>query len=199
MGLFKSLRLVKAGRAGAVLPTNCKEVNAERWKAYETELKDRQVYCVIGESMSPEGIHSDNLLIASRILTSECVEKVLKYGDFIILQIPDNKSVVSAQGNLDLKMRKYLMQLDITQPAEDLWEEVQKKDSLSRGEDAKAIFMEKLNESKKRIPESDCTNILLSITYTAEHGREYSFHSRKMLVAKVIFYIDNNNQKKDFR
>lgn len=200
MILLKSLKLVKAGRAGTVLPTNTKEVDVARWQKWEPEIRNKQMYCVIGESMSPEGIHTDNILVASEILPTARVQDELKYGTFIILQIPDEKNTIIASKKANLKMRKFLMELDIRKSAEELWEEVQSKDRFSCGEDAKKLFIRKHTEALRRISEDDeRKDVLLSITYTAEHGREYSFHSRKMLCAKVDFYIDNNNEKQEIQ
>lgn len=194
MALLKSLRLVKAGRAGTVLPTNIREVDSSRWLLYCEDIKDKELYCVIGESMSPEGIHTDNILVATKIEENANVAEELKYGSFIILQIPDKTSETCG-----LKMRKYLMTIDITRPVDELWKELQKKDVFSCGDAAKDLFKEKYNKAKRdeNIPNDDQKDVLLSITYTAEHGREYSFHSRKRLCAKVDFYIDNNNEKKN--
>lgn len=194
MALLKSLRLVKAGRAGTVLPTNIREVDSSRWLLYCEDIKDKELYCVIGESMAPEGIHTDNILVASKIEEKADVATVLTYGSFIILQIPDKTSETCG-----LKMRKYLMTIDITRSVEELWKELQKKDVFSCGDDAEKLFKEKYDKAKRdeNIPVEDQGNVLLSITYTAEHGREYSFHSRKRLCAKVDFYIDNNNEKKN--
>lgn len=91
------------------------------------------------------------------------------------------------------------MTIDITRPVDELWEEVQARDSFSYGEAAEKLFKEKYDKAKRdeNIPDEDQTEVLLSITYTAEHGREYSFHSRKRLCAKVDFYIDNDNKKKE--
>ena len=197
MVLLKSLKLVKAGRAGTVLPTNIKEVDVSRWEKWKEYIKNKQLYCVIGESMSPEGIHTDNILVASEIPPTARVQDELKYGTFIILRIPDEKNSIIASKKADLKMRKFLMVLNIRRKVEDLWKELQENDPFSCGEDAKTLFNLKYKGALTRIPESEKENVLLSITYTAEHGREYSFHSRKMLCAKVDFYIDNNNEKKE--
>lgn len=91
------------------------------------------------------------------------------------------------------------MTIDITRSVDELWEEVQARDSFSYGEAAEKLFKEKYDKAKRdeNIPVKDQKNVLLSITYTAEHGREYSFHSRQRLCAKVDFYIDNNNEKKN--
>lgn len=194
MALLKSLRLVKAGRAGTVLPTNIREVDSSRWLLYCEDIKDKELYCVIGESMSPEGIHTDNILVASKIEDNADVAKELTYGSFIILNVPGKTPETCS-----LKMRKYLMTIDITKSVDELWKEVQAGDSFSYGEDAENLFKEKYNKAKldENIPDEDQTEVLLSITYTAEHGREYSFHSRKRLCAKVDFYIDNDNKKKE--
>ncbi|MBR6517207.1 MAG: hypothetical protein IKT40_10270 [Bacilli bacterium] len=196
--VFKSIALVKAGRAGTILPTNFKEVNADGLQHHLKDVKEDQMYCVVGESMSPEGIHTDNILVAEKIESKDDVKNILKQGDFVIIRIPKNKDDIvdiDLQRTLSLKIRKYITVLDLNVPYEQLWNDVQDVDDLSKIESSKDIFKLKYDQAIKSIPPNDRSEVLLSITYTAEHGREYSFHSRKFLYAKVVFYIDSNKKK----
>lgn len=202
MALFKTIKLVKAGRAGAVLPAEFKDIDTERIKLYLDDIKNTQMFCVVGESMSPEGIHTDNILFTHEIKIDDDINEILNQGDFIILRIPDSKDDIPANTSdvlqfVRLKIRKYITTLNLHSSYEELWDKVCAIDDLSKVDDADAIFRTKYEQAICNIPDKEKEEVLLSITYTAEHGREYSFHSRKFLYAKVSFYIDNNNKKID--
>lgn len=196
MELFTSLKLVKAGQAGKVIPTTV-EVNTQRLENVISELDGRQLYCISGESLAPEGIHTGDILVVTDITMDFDVEAKLKYGTFIILRISEKNNEDNCVSNKsDLKIRKYIATIDITKSDDVLWKEIQEIDKFSDGEYLKNLFSEKYKKAKERIIETDDQkNVILSITYTAEHGREYSFHSRKRLCAKVDFYIDKDNIK----
>lgn len=199
MALFQSIRLVKAGRAGTVLPAEFKDISAERFRLYSEEIGKKMMFCVIGESMSPEGIHTDNILIADEIKVDDDANNRLKEGDFIILRIPKHEECTTEAKSVDLldasqlKVRKFITILNLDESYDSIWEKVKNNDKLSKIEEAEKIFKLKYEQAISRIPKEDKLEVLLSITYTAKYGREYSFHTRKMLYARVVSYIDNNN------
>lgn len=196
MSLFTSLKLVKAGQAGKVIPTTI-EVNTQRLEKFISELNGKQLYCISGESLAPEGIHTGDILVATDIAEDYDVNTKLGYGALIILKISGKDNVEDCPlDNSDLKIRKYITTIDITRPAKDLWSEVKAIDQFSRGSDLETLFSKKYQKAKEHITEEkDQQCVILSITYTAENGREYSFHSRKRLCAKVEYYIDKENNK----
>lgn len=198
MELFTSLKLVKAGQAGKVIPTTI-EVNTQRLENVISELEGRQLYCISGESLAPEGIHTGDILVVTNIAKDFDVKAKLEYGTFIILQISDKDNEdICTSNKSDLKIRKYITTIDITKSDDVLWREIQEIDKFSEGEYLKELFSAKYKKAKERIIEVEQKDVVLSITYTAEHGREYSFHSRKRLCAKVDFYIDKDNVKHCF-
>lgn len=184
---FKSLKAVRAGQAGKVIPCQRVEVDPKRLKGYSASSNE-EFFSIIGESLSPEGIHTDFIIAAE--LTSDY--KKLKKNDFIILSI--NNADKKESSELQLKIRKYIMIIDIKQSKEQLWQDVQKNDVFSCGEDMRQLFGEKYDKIKECISNDSDRKVLLSVTYTKEHGREYSMHSSDRLYAKVTAYIDNEDK-----
>lgn len=186
MILFKSLATVRAGQAGAVIPTEVK-VQWDLIKGYLPLDPNDKLLCVEGESMSPEDIHTGDILISHSIISTA----ELKYGDYIILHTSDDKNL----DKLSLKLRKFLCVVDINKDAETLWNKVSQVDG-NRGTELKKLFEAKLEKAQNRLSGEQKRETILSITYT-EKGREYSFHSIGRLYAKVDAYINSQGEKKD--
>ncbi len=172
MILFKSVATVRAGQAGAVIPTEV-EVNWDQIKDHWPLAQNVQLLDVIGESMAPENIHTGDILISHFITSNE----ELQYGDYIILHTSDHSQLDKPS----LKLRKFLCVIDITKDIETLWAQVTQKDKGSRGTDLKKLFEEKLKKAQDRLSDEQKKGAILSITYT-EKGREYSFHSKELLI-----------------
>lgn len=189
-----SLKTVKAGQAGKVIPTLV-DVNIERLSNHLPILGEKKLFCVIGESLSPEKIHTNNILIADIIPPTYDISD-LRCGAFVIFHIPSNgeSDNVIDEKNVDLKIRKFIRTLDLTESVEDAWTKVREKDSCAFDLIPTDMFRDKYKKAQQRISDSEKKDVLISITYTAENGREYSFHSRKRLYAKVVSIIDNENE-----
>lgn len=188
------LKAVKAGQAGKVVPAFI-DVDIERLSNHPSISDEKKFFCVIGESLAPENIHTNNILIAD-IITPTYDTSNLEYGAFVIFHIPSNgeSENVIDEKNIDLKIRKFIRILDLTENVEDAWAKVREKDPCAFDSTPTEMFRAKYQKAQERISNSEKNNVLISITYTAENGREYSFHSRKRLYAKVVSVIDNNNE-----
>ena len=185
MILFKSLATVRAGQAGAVIPTEVK-VQWDLIKDYLPLGQNDELLYVEGESMAPEDIHTGDILISHIINSAD----KLQYGDYIILHTSDKKD----SDKPSFKLRKFLCMVDIKRDVETLWDQVTQIDSY-RGTELKKLFEEKLQKAQSRLSVEQKDNTILSITYT-EKGREYSFHSIGRLHAKVDACINRQQGKK---
>lgn len=185
------LQVVKAGQAGKVVPTSYIEVDSVRLATLSEEEKNKSLlFSVIGESLAPEGIHTGFILIATKSGPDFSFSQLEK-GDFIILKISDNMENTK---EANLKIRKYLTTIDLNAPLEELWDKACSEDDLSIEEGKKDLFKRKYEKALSCISANERKNVLLSITYTSENGREYSFHPNKKFYAKVNAYIDNDNK-----
>lgn len=196
-----TLKFVKAGEAGKVLSlgqnlyedTAIEKAHGEQlYKAYFEREAGKDVFLVVGESMSPKNIHTNNLL-----LTSSCGTNGLKCGDLIVLKIDAERQhkrftlwgKMKRADDFGYKLRKFIMVIDLEEAGNVLFARVKERDEETRYLDCEAAFLKKYKGAKEEIAKELYKNVLLSVTYTAK-GREYSFHAAKDLYGVVDEVLD---------
>lgn len=203
---YMSLRAVKAGQAGKVIPTTA-AVNLAILEPFLEEIGNDPLYYVSGESQAPEGIHTNDIIWAKKV--DSFSEYALVCGDFIVLRIAKDK-MIGSECDSNLKLRKFIKEFNmlslfdnnnddniINEHIDSLWENLIKTDSYAQDDTQKQNFKDKLciyiNEHSER---EDFTQVLVSVTYTS-NGREFSFHPKKQLESKVKAFIDVTGNKKE--
>ena len=198
-----TLKYVKAGEACKVIPlvSDVSEKSlVEIWQKHKEYLDEsdsaKSIFMVIGESMAPEGVHTNDLL-----LVSHCEKEALCEGQLIVLKIDEERQRKrmawwSGKEQLGYKMRKYIATLDLNENDEAIKNLVKSKDEyLKLLPEYEGFFDEKLKQATKEIAKDAWNNVLLSITYSVK-GREYSFHPEKDLYGKVdyLYFRDVNSR-----
>ena len=188
-----TLKFVKAGEAGKVLSLGQnlyedaaieKAQGEEAYKAYFERKDGKDVFLVVGESMSPKEVHTNDLL-----LMSSCPVENLKSEDLIVLKVDAERQrkrfgLWERKDDFGYKLRKFIMVVDLEDEEEKLFERVNEQDEETRFLDCKAAFLKKCKKAKEEIAKEQYRNVLLSVTYTAK-GREYSFHAVEDLYGVV--------------
>lgn len=190
------LRIVKAGQAGKVMSTSIEEIDGNRLKGIaEEQKKNKQFYYVKGESLAAEGIHTGNILVATDV-DQNYDTRNLKKGDFIILKISDFDVSQDSDEIENLKVRKFITCVNLTEPTDALWAYVSEEDKYPHSKVDKELFCKKCNDAKDKMNSRNekLDVVFVSITYTEENGREYSFHPRRKLYSIVDFYINNQDE-----
>lgn len=195
MPLFsRFLKIVKAGQAGKVMSTSIMEIDENRLKGLTKEQKDnKQFYYVKGESLAAEGIHTDNILVATDV-DQKYDTSNLRKGKFIILKISDLDINQDSEDIENLKVRKFITCVDLAESTDKLWEFVSNTDNYPHTEKDKALFFKKCDDAKNNMKNENTNIVFVSITYTYENGREYSFHPRRKLHSIVDCCINNQNE-----
>lgn len=191
------LRIVKAGQAGKVMSTSIEEIDDNRLKALEEEQKkNKQFYYVKGESLAAEGIHTGNILVATDVGHNYDTSNPKK-GDFIILKISDFDVSQDSDEIDNLKVRKFITCVNLTESTDKLWEHVKEEDNkYHHSEIDKELFCKKCNDARDKMKSrgENLDVVFVSITYTEKNGREFSFHPRRKLYSIVDSCINNQNK-----
>lgn len=197
---YMSLRAVKAGQSGKVIPTTA-AVNLEILDEHLNEIGiDDALYYVDGESQAPEGIHTGNILLAHKIVPG--ANFTLRCGNFIVLQIAEHKLSASTKDS-NLKLRKFIKEFNLStfgtsidsSIKEKLWEQLLDIDIYAKDSTQKKSFINKLDSFlNKYTAFEERSKVLVSITYTS-NGREYSFHPKTKLESIVKAFFDEEGNK----
>lgn len=197
---YMSLRAVKAGQSGKVIPTTA-AVNLEILDDYLKEIgNDDALYYVDGESQAPEGIHTGNILLAHKIVHGSSCS--LECGNFIVLRIAEHKLSDSTKDS-NLKLRKFVKEFDLStfdspidaSIKESLWEQLLCVDNYAKDSTQKNSFMSKLDIYLTEYATFEGRDkVLVSVTYTS-NGREYSFHPKTKLESIVRAFFDKDGEK----
>lgn len=178
--------LVKAGEAGKILPLS-QHVEDGFWGApvfndysdYRNN-KDKHVFMVAGESMSPGFVHTGDLLFCSLVEN----DKDLETYKLIVLKVDSSRLKLKNEIDFGFKLRKYIMTIDMNEGLESNLEKLKDVDEEAR---YSSIEDQELFKSKYQKAFNEINNkghVLVSVTYT-HLGREYSFHDSQDLYAVV--------------
>ncbi len=181
-----SLKLVKAGEAGKVVPLY-KNVEDNFWKSqvfeeysdYRNREKNKDVFMVAGESMAQGFVHTGDLLFCS---LTENSDNIAIY-KLIVLKVNTNRLKCKNEIDFGFKLRKYIMTIDMNDSLESNWGKLKQVDDLAKySVENQNLFKTKYQKAYNEI--SNKQNVLVSVTYT-NRGREYSFHEQQDLYAVV--------------
>lgn len=181
-----SLKLVKAGEAGKVVPLY-ENVGENFWKSpvftnyddYCQRRENKDVFMVAGESMAQGFVHTGDLLFCSLV---ENINRIVPY-KLIVLKVNSNRLKCKNEIDFGFKLRKYIMTIDMNDSLKSNLEKLKQVDELAKySVENQKLFEDKYQKAYNEIIAKE--NVLVSVTYT-NRGREYSFHERQDLHAIV--------------
>lgn len=181
-----SLKLVKAGEAGKVVPLY-ENVEDNFWTSlvfegysdYWSRKENKDVFMVVGESMAQGFVHTGDLLFCS---LTENIDELAPY-KLIVLKVNSNRLKCKNEIDFGFKLRKYIMTIDMNDSLESNLDKLKQEDDLAKYSVANQnLFEDKYKKAYYEIINKG--NVLVSVTYT-NRGREYSFHEQQDLHAVV--------------
>ena len=181
-----SLKLVKAGEAGKVVPLY-ENVEENFWNSpvfanyddYYHKIDNKDVFMVAGESMAQGFVHTGDLLFCS---LAENIDWIATY-KLIVLKVNRNRLKCKNEIDFGFKLRKYVMTIDMNDGLEANLENLKQVDDLAKYSlENQGLFKTKYKKANNEIIAKE--NVLVSVTYT-NRGREYSFHEQQDLHAIV--------------
>lgn len=181
-----SLKLVKAGEAGKVVPLY-ENVEGNFWNSpvfanyddYYHKKDNKDVFMVAGESMAQGFVHTGDLLFCS---LAENVVRLDPY-KLIVLKVNSNRLKCKNEINFGFKLRKYIMTIDMNNSLEFNLNNLKQVDDMAKySVENQDSFKDKYQKAYNEIIAKE--NVLVSVTYT-NRGREYSFHEQQDLHAIV--------------
>lgn len=181
-----SLKLVKAGEAGKVVPLY-ENVEENFWNSpvfanyndYCHRIGNKDVFMVAGESMAQGFVHTGDLLFCS---LAENIDWIATY-KLIVLKVNRNRLKCKNEIDFGFKLRKYVMTIDMNDGLEANLENLKQVDDLAKYSlENQGLFKTKYKKANNEIIAKE--NVLVSVTYT-NRGREYSFHEQQDLHAIV--------------